>query len=687
MDLSTFSIDKIRNLAEDAFNQAKPKTETEAKLYEILSHKNWGSSSTLLNEIARDTYDYDKFGIITTVMWESMEGQRPAAWRVVFKGLSLLEHLIKNGSERCVDDARNHGHSLRALQQFNYFEGTIDRGQGVREKTKQIMEMLSDDERVREERQKARKLREKFGGSKGVSSSQMRSGGGGYGNESSWESGRSGGGGGYGDGGIDSGRSARGRYDDDRDTRGGSSNNTPTFASIPPASDSKLKKKKKKKKAEAVEVAPAPVAPAADLLDFGGDAPAPAPVGGSDDFDTLRSSMAQATISDDPFAAPAPQSTSNGDNFGAFDQAPTAAAPADDFGDFGGAPAAAAPADDFGDFGGAPAAPVQQSGGFDAFGGFQQQQPAMMANNAAMMGNGGMMMQQGGMMGNNTGMMMGGAPPAQQPAPAPAAQDDDDFGDFEAAGNSGGDKKADSAVSSDPLSKLISLDGLSKNSKDDKAAKLNKPIVANSAAAAYQQDKSAIDAGMQQGVQAHNMGAFDSFGGIGGGMPQQQPMSASGGMMNGAPMGGMPAAGGAPMGMMNPGMMGGQPAMGMQGNAMMGQPGTMGMGAMNPGMMGQPQPGMGQMGAMQGGMMGQPGTMGGMQGGMMAQPSMGGMQGGMMGQPGAMGGMPPMQGGMGMGMGMPQQGMVQQGNMMNQQQMMGNMQGGNTMGGMGGNFQ
>eukprot|EP00545_Synedropsis_sp_CCMP1620_P009921 CAMPEP_0119010328 /NCGR_PEP_ID=MMETSP1176-20130426/4940_1 /TAXON_ID=265551 /ORGANISM="Synedropsis recta cf, Strain CCMP1620" /LENGTH=196 /DNA_ID=CAMNT_0006962965 /DNA_START=190 /DNA_END=776 /DNA_ORIENTATION=+ len=149
------------------FNQAKPKTDVESRVYECLSHKNWGSSSTIMNEISRDTYDYDKFPIITKIVWESLENQRPAAWRVVFKALTLLEHLVKNGSERCVDDARNHGHVLRGLHQFNYYEGTVDRGLGVKEKSKQIVEILGDDERIREERGKAKKLREKFGGSLG----------------------------------------------------------------------------------------------------------------------------------------------------------------------------------------------------------------------------------------------------------------------------------------------------------------------------------------------------------------------------------------------------------------------------------------------------------------------------------------------------------------------------------------
>eukprot|EP00568_Trieres_chinensis_P000689 CAMPEP_0183295942 /NCGR_PEP_ID=MMETSP0160_2-20130417/3703_1 /TAXON_ID=2839 ORGANISM="Odontella Sinensis, Strain Grunow 1884" /NCGR_SAMPLE_ID=MMETSP0160_2 /ASSEMBLY_ACC=CAM_ASM_000250 /LENGTH=172 /DNA_ID=CAMNT_0025457489 /DNA_START=33 /DNA_END=547 /DNA_ORIENTATION=+ len=162
--LKDLNVDKIRNLAEDAYNQAKPKSDVEARVYEVLSHKNWGSSSTLMNEIARDTYDYDKFPIITRLMWEPLQTPRPSAWRVVFKSLTLLEHLIKNGSERCVDDARSHSHCLRSMSRFNYYEGTVDRGVGVREKSKQLVELLGDDERVREERTKARQLREKFGG-------------------------------------------------------------------------------------------------------------------------------------------------------------------------------------------------------------------------------------------------------------------------------------------------------------------------------------------------------------------------------------------------------------------------------------------------------------------------------------------------------------------------------------------
>ena len=38
------------------------------------------------------------------------------------KALQLLEYLIKNGSERVVDDARNHIYEIRALQNYNYVD-------------------------------------------------------------------------------------------------------------------------------------------------------------------------------------------------------------------------------------------------------------------------------------------------------------------------------------------------------------------------------------------------------------------------------------------------------------------------------------------------------------------------------------------------------------------------------------
>jgi hypothetical protein len=51
-------------------------------------------------------------------------------WRQVFKGLVLLEYLVKFGSERVVDAARDHLFRVRTLTDFTYFEGGGDKGTG-----------------------------------------------------------------------------------------------------------------------------------------------------------------------------------------------------------------------------------------------------------------------------------------------------------------------------------------------------------------------------------------------------------------------------------------------------------------------------------------------------------------------------------------------------------------------------
>ncbi|KAF0710156.1 Aste57867_5607 [Aphanomyces stellatus] len=178
-------------------------TDTERKLEEALSNKNWGASSTLLNEIAQLTYEYESYNLVMKKVWESMDAEG-RQWRTVFKALALLDHLIKNGTERVVENARDHMFKLRSLSDFNYYDGSADKGAGVREKVKQILDMLNDNDRIRDERDKAKRLRDKYigvgssgnigGGSGGYSGS---SGSGGYGGNTGGY-GNSGGAGGYG---------------------------------------------------------------------------------------------------------------------------------------------------------------------------------------------------------------------------------------------------------------------------------------------------------------------------------------------------------------------------------------------------------------------------------------------------------------------------------------------------------
>ena len=119
------------------------------------------------------------------------------------QALQLLEFLIKNGSERVIDDARSHLSLLKMLKQFHYIDQNgKDQGVNVRNRSKELAELLSDVERIRAERKKARTNRNKFGGVAGGAMSGGLSGGSRYGGFGSEEGGYGGYSGGvYGDGG------------------------------------------------------------------------------------------------------------------------------------------------------------------------------------------------------------------------------------------------------------------------------------------------------------------------------------------------------------------------------------------------------------------------------------------------------------------------------------------------------
>lgn len=86
-------------------------------------------------------------------------------------------------------------YKIRTLEHFNCYEGGVDKGSGVREKSKQVVELLGSNEAIRSEREKARGLRNKF---VGISNDGRNSGFGGGGSYSGGGGGGySGGGGGY----------------------------------------------------------------------------------------------------------------------------------------------------------------------------------------------------------------------------------------------------------------------------------------------------------------------------------------------------------------------------------------------------------------------------------------------------------------------------------------------------------
>lgn len=57
-----------------------------------------------------------------TTLYKRFEERPGPEWRKVYKAVQLLEFLIKNGSEKCIDAARTHMYELKALQNYAYVD-------------------------------------------------------------------------------------------------------------------------------------------------------------------------------------------------------------------------------------------------------------------------------------------------------------------------------------------------------------------------------------------------------------------------------------------------------------------------------------------------------------------------------------------------------------------------------------
>ncbi|PTU25033.1 hypothetical protein P175DRAFT_059203 [Aspergillus ochraceoroseus IBT 24754] len=261
-------------------------------------------------------------------------------WRQIYKALQLLEFLVKNGSERVVDDARSHMSLLRMLRQFHFIDNNgKDQGINVRNRAAELVKLLGDVDMIRSERKKAKTNRNKFRGFEGGSgmSGGMGSGGiggsgsryGGFGSESLSFGGYSGGV--YGDGGGFGGDTSEFQ---DTARRSNRFEEYDEYDEADAAPSRQHKSSPPRTQRETKQPEPAKAA-APDLVDFLDDdytpsAPAPAsttsvaagklPVGGSnsldmlqpapvddDDFDDFQSAPQAAPSS--TFSIPAPAST------------------------------------------------------------------------------------------------------------------------------------------------------------------------------------------------------------------------------------------------------------------------------------------------------------------------------------------------------------------------------------------
>ncbi|CAG9829298.1 unnamed protein product [Diabrotica balteata] len=154
---------KVRELADKVTNVVMNYTEVEAKVREATNEEPWGPTGQIMQELAHSTFTYEHFPEVMSMLWKRMLQDNKQHWRRTYKSLLVLNYLIKNGSERVVTSAREHIYDLRSLENYTFIDDIgKDQGVNIRHKVKELIDFIQDDDRLREERKKAKKNKDKF---------------------------------------------------------------------------------------------------------------------------------------------------------------------------------------------------------------------------------------------------------------------------------------------------------------------------------------------------------------------------------------------------------------------------------------------------------------------------------------------------------------------------------------------
>ncbi|KAL6303978.1 hypothetical protein BKA93DRAFT_817815 [Sparassis latifolia] len=137
---------------------------TQTKVRDVTSNDPWPPSGRAMHEIAQLTYNPVDFVEIMEVMDKRLN-DKGKYWRHVFKSLVLLDYLLHSGSENVIMYFRNNLYVIKTLREFQYVdEDDKDQGQNVRQKAKDITNLLMDDKLMQQERRNRAQMYQRMRG-------------------------------------------------------------------------------------------------------------------------------------------------------------------------------------------------------------------------------------------------------------------------------------------------------------------------------------------------------------------------------------------------------------------------------------------------------------------------------------------------------------------------------------------
>jgi epsin len=142
----------------------RPASQLDADLKEATSDKNYGIANTKLQGIALQSTDQADCQVIIGHVWNVLQEKSDKKWRCVQKCLTLVEVLLKHGSDMIIQEIRRDLWRIQHWKEHRVSEGGKEVGGGIRAKAELIVALCSDEDTLRQEREKAMALSAKMTG-------------------------------------------------------------------------------------------------------------------------------------------------------------------------------------------------------------------------------------------------------------------------------------------------------------------------------------------------------------------------------------------------------------------------------------------------------------------------------------------------------------------------------------------
>uniref|UniRef100_A0A6N2ML51 ENTH domain-containing protein n=1 Tax=Salix viminalis TaxID=40686 RepID=A0A6N2ML51_SALVM len=129
----------VRDIKREVNKKVLKVPSIEQKVLDSTSNEPWGPHGSLLALIAQASRNYHEYQMIMAVLWKRLN-DTGKNWRHVYKALTVLEYLVAHGSERVIDEIREHSYQISTLSDFQYIDSSgKDQGNNVRKKSQNLV--------------------------------------------------------------------------------------------------------------------------------------------------------------------------------------------------------------------------------------------------------------------------------------------------------------------------------------------------------------------------------------------------------------------------------------------------------------------------------------------------------------------------------------------------------------------